>query len=98
MLDRSSLRTSLRRLALERLSGRAESIEFFLFGSALREPAPADIDLLVVYARRHISPQEALSFRESIRNSLSDNLDVCLLSDVEARTNPFIREEGCVRL
>jgi predicted nucleotidyltransferase len=98
MLDRTSLATSLKTLALDHFGSRADGVDFYLFGSALNSPAPSDIDLLVVYERSRIEPTEAVAFRKQMKERIDERLDVCLLSDLECQSNPFIADEGCALL
>jgi predicted nucleotidyltransferase len=98
MLDRTSLITFLRKAAVDRLSCRADAIQFYLFGSAVYLDAARDVDLLVVYALNRVSPQEAAAFRQALYRNERWRLDICLLSDLEALNNPFIADEGCVLL
>jgi predicted nucleotidyltransferase len=88
----------LRSVARERLGERLGALQFYLFGSALSEPDPADMDVLVVYEKSRVSVPEILALRREISAAHGSRIDVTLMSDEEARTNSFISDERCVPL
>ena len=76
--------------------------EVYCFGSALKTRTPRDIDILIVYDSIRVRVAAVLELRqllaESFRRTFNVELDICLMSSVEARENSFIRDEGAVRL
>lgn len=77
-------------------------LEVFLFGSSLIRRSPKDIDLLVVYDQDIIKMSELRRISNSIVERLMDRfrrpIDLVRLSSREAEQNPFISDEGCLRV
>lgn len=75
-------------------------INIYLFGSALTEINPEDIDLLFVYSSEAYSFNSILELRRRVRslisNTLNKKIDIILLSDKEVLNNSFIEDEGAV--
>ncbi len=75
-------------------------VSIHLFGSALAEHNPKDLDLLVVYDPRRVAPQRARCLREVVvqacRAELPLSVDVVLLTKDEAAATAFARSEGAV--
>ena len=69
----------------------------FLFGSALRESDPRDVDLLVVYDPQAMPPARAAGLRQIVVRACAEAivrpLDVVLLTGEEARDTRFADRE-----
>lgn len=76
--------------------------QFYVFGSLLQSTAPRDVDMLIVYDDESIHVSLAVALRRELadqfRTRFNLELDVCLLSGAEAKTNPFIADEAAIRI
>jgi hypothetical protein len=77
-------------------------LKFYLIGSAISSLSPHDIDLVIVYKSQSVRVDDIIAYRNHLK---SDGLvvfglqfDICLLSDIEAKTNPFLKEENAILL
>ncbi len=61
--------------------------EVHLFGSALREPDPVDLDLIVVYDKAAIAPRDAPRLRARLKAAVSE------VSVLPCDVTLFTREE-----
>lgn len=72
--------------------------QVFLFGSALRDPDPNDVDLLVVYDPGELPPAEAAGLRGVLVHACAEAgihpVDVVLLTGDEARDTEFPARES----
>jgi predicted nucleotidyltransferase len=72
--------------------------QVFLFGSALRDPDPHDVDLLVVYDPLELPPAEATGLRRVFVRACAEAavhpVDVVLLTGDEARDTEFAAKEN----
>ncbi len=79
-----------------------QSLDIYLFGSAIYSITPNDIDLLVVYDAEKVSIQEALDFRKDlgllIANIFNLPSHICLLSNKEKEYRIFITQERAVKI
>ncbi len=79
-----------------------DDIELFLFGSALMQSNPRDIDLLMIYNIDSIKIERVINIRKNLKKLLQEkmriSLDICALSNYEAKTNPFIKDEGATKI
>ncbi len=75
-------------------------IKLYLFGSALTTREPQDIDLLLVYDVSKFARQDIIGIRKALGDELLALLDrpvdICLMSEDEAQTNTFIKDEGAI--
>lgn len=78
------------------------NIELFLFGSALTQYNPRDIDLLMVYDIDSISIEKVINIRKKLTKILQEKMlrpvDICALSNHEVKTNSFIKDEKAVKI
>ncbi len=77
-------------------------VSLFLFGSALRQSEPQDIDLLIVYDKTRVDIALARSMRIGLSHAVAADFglaaDVCLLTKEEASESDFIQAERCEML
>jgi hypothetical protein len=75
-----------------------ESINFYLFGSWLRDsPSANDVDILLVYPDGHLDKAHIIA--DSIRNiTAEETYDVLALSTTEEHELGFIASERAVRI
>lgn len=78
------------------------NFELFLFGSALTQSNPRDIDLLMVYNIDSIRIEKVINIRKRLTKILQEKMqrpvDICALSNREAKTNPFIKDERAIKI
>lgn len=71
-----------------------EHFEHYLFGSALYSENPSDLDLAIIYDKKHISVQEAIIYRNELIDNLSKviplKIDTILLSKDEEIETEFL--------
>ncbi|MBE0682487.1 MAG: hypothetical protein IH589_11285 [Anaerolineales bacterium] len=99
MMEINSLTTqlliSLRKIKNERQGGG----DCYLFGSALTQNNPRDIDLLLVYDYDKIDLTSVLILKKKLCRVLGEdlgkNIDLCSLSKSESIQSSFIVEENC---
>lgn len=76
----------------------AQGVNVYVFGSALRCPAPKDIDLVVVFQAENVSIDVILAYRERLQSEgfalFGLSIDVCLLSETEVQNNSFLNDEA----
>ena len=72
----------------------------YIFGSMLFSCTPRDVDLVVVFDPVTTSIPVMIEFRRHLRQSAIEEfktvLDICLLTNTEARKNSFLEDEGAV--
>ncbi len=77
-------------------------IQLFLFGSALTQPDPRDIDLLMVYNIDSINIKKVIDIRKKLTKILQEKMqipvDICALSNCETKTNSFIKDEKAIKI
>jgi hypothetical protein len=69
----------------------------WLFGSAIRDADPRDIDLLVVYDRELVAPQDAYILGDTLAVALGDckpRVSIILLTRNEHMFSEFARRES----
>lgn len=76
--------------------------EVYVFGSALREAQPADLDIVIVYdsitLSRNQLAKECSRFATWLLNLTSLPVDLCRLTYEEAASSRFLLMEGAVRV
>ena len=79
-----------------------KGLKIYAFGSVLRTSSPADVDLVMVFDPAAVTIEVTLTFRHWLRRKGLDvfglSFDICLLTEKEAQNNPFLEEEGAVRV
>ena len=79
-----------------------KEVKIYAFGSALFSDAPGDIDLAIVFDPTTVGIDAVLEFRRHLqrraRGIFEVPLDICLLTEGEARNNGFLEEERAVRI
>jgi len=76
--------------------------DFYIFGSALTDSEPNDIDVLAVYTRENCAPEAAFDrfnmFLSSLPMFVGKKLHLTPLTQYEEREFDFIRRARAVRL
>ena len=66
----------------------------YLFGSAVYSDTPTDIDIAIIYDKKYVSIDEALTYRKEIVRKLSElnsmEIDTILLSREEEEEMSFL--------
>ncbi len=79
-----------------------KNLQLFVFGSVLTKSDPRDIDLLLVYNSQSLKISDVINIRKKLRKILQKeihkSIDICILSESEAVTNPFIKEENAIKI
>jgi len=79
-----------------------KNFQLFIFGSVLTKSDPGDIDLLLIYNSQSLKISDAINIRKKLRKILQKeiqkSIDICILSEDEAVTNPFIKEENAIKI
>jgi len=79
-----------------------KNLQLFVFGSVLTKSDPRDIDLLLVYNSQSLKISDVINIRKKLRKILQKEtqkpIDICILSEDEALTNPFIKEENAIKI
>ena len=61
---------------------------------------PNDIDLVIVYNDAEIGIEDVLALRRHLKIHgpvvLGIQLDICILSEQETKTNPFLQDENAI--
>ena len=75
-----------------------DGIKLYIFGSALYESDPKDIDLLLGYDSNRMELNQIIKVRKKLKQVIGEHLqkkiDICLLSLIELTSNSFIEDEG----
>ena len=75
-------------------------LKLYHFGSADFSRSPRDIDLAIVYNPTSVDVNDVLAYRQRLKLDglieLGLPLDICLLTEQEAGTNPFLEDECAV--
>lgn len=75
-------------------------LKLYLFGSGVFSRSPRDIDLAIVYNPTSVDVNDVLAYRQRLKLDglieLGLPLDICLLTEQEAGTNPFLEDEGAI--
>ena len=83
-------------------AGGIKGLRIYAFGSVLLSDAPADVDLAIVFDPTTVGIADILAFRRHLRGHAGGvfdvPLDICLLTEEEARNNPFLEEEGAIQI
>lgn len=79
-----------------------KNLQLFVFGSVLTKSDPRDIDLLLVYNSQSLKISDVINIRKKLRKILQKetqkSIDICILSEDEVVTNPFIKEENAIKI
>ena len=71
-----------------------EFVDCYLFGSMIYSETPSDIDVAIVYDKRHVDVYEAIQYRKDIITWLSESnnmdVDAILLSKEEEKEMEFL--------
>ena len=77
---------------------KVNELKIYLFGSALHSVKPNDLDIVIVYQKKKLSFESIIQLKykliEIIENKINLPIDVCLLSDEEVLSNPFLEDEN----
>lgn len=99
MMEINTLITFLR-TSVNKNSEVTGGVKVYVFGSAVWSHSPQDVDLVIVYNSSTVNVDEVLSCRRRLQQELSNEIglpvDICLLNEKEAQSNPFLINEDAV--
>lgn len=71
-----------------------EHFDLYLFGSSIYSEKPSDIDIAIIYDKKHINIKQALEYRSELLSNLSTKselkIDTILLSKEEETETEFL--------
>ena len=78
----------------------AGAIKIYVFGSVIYSCSPNDIDLVIVFNSSRNDVFDILAYRQLLRQDCFAEfnlpIDVCILTQLEAKNNLFLQEEGAI--